>query len=39
MGWLFAIALFVVGCKSGDTNLLLASGLFAIAGSIAFAKK
>ena len=36
MGWMFAIALFVMACKNGDSSMLITSGLFAIAGSIAF---
>jgi hypothetical protein len=36
MGWVFSIALFVLYAIHGSAELLLASGLFAIAGAIAF---
>lgn len=36
MGWLFAFALFIVACQNGSDAMLLASGLYAIAGAIAF---
>lgn len=39
MGWIFAIVLFIMGCRNGEEAMLLASGLYAIAGAIAFAKK
>lgn len=39
MGWLFAVALFVVGAFNGNETMLLASSMYAIAGAIAFAKK
>lgn len=39
MGWIFAIIMFVMGCKSQDAAMLITSGLFAIAGAIAFAKR
>lgn len=34
MGWLFSIILFIFGCIKGVESMLIASGLFAIAGSI-----
>lgn len=34
MGWIFAIVLFVVGCFIKNTTLVVASGLFAIAGAV-----
>ena len=37
MGWLFSFVLFIVGCVTHNDTLLLASGLFAIAGAISFA--
>ena len=40
MGWIFAIVLFALGAfNDGSDAMLLASGLYAIAGAIAFAKK
>lgn len=37
MGWMFSIALFVIWLgKQTEYALLIASGLFAIAGAIAF---
>lgn len=36
MGWLFAIALFISGAVTGNGDLIIASGLFSIAGAIAF---
>ena len=39
MGWLFAIALFIVGSINGNLDMLMASGLYAIAGAIAFRNK
>lgn len=34
MGWIFSLALFVVGCIKVNAGMLVAAGLFAIAGSI-----
>ena len=34
MGWIFAVILFVAGCVVKDTMLVVASGLFAIAGAV-----
>lgn len=34
MGWIFSLALFVVGCIKVDSMVLVAAGLFAVAGSI-----
>lgn len=36
MGWLFAVVLFVLACQNGDEGMLLASGLYAIAGAIGY---
>lgn len=36
MGWIFAIVLFIMGCRNGEETMLLTSGLYAIAGAIAF---
>lgn len=37
MGWLISIAFLIVGSFTGNDCLIVTSGLFAIAGSIAFA--
>lgn len=34
VGWLFSIALFVVSCATGNESIMIAAGLFAIAGAI-----
>lgn len=34
MGWIIALCLFIGGCVTGDSNIFIAAGLFAIAGSI-----
>ena len=34
MGWLIAIPALIAGCILGNNMLIIASGLFAIAGSI-----
>ena len=39
MGWLFAIVMFVLGCFNADQTMIMTSGLYAIAGAIAFANK
>lgn len=36
MGWLFSIVLFFAGCAMRDGLMLIASGIFAIAGAISF---
>lgn len=36
MGWIFSIALFISYLGQREIGMLIASGLFAIAGSIAF---
>ena len=36
MGWVFSLALFVMGVKAADSIMYIAAGLFAIAGAIAF---
>ena len=36
MGWIFTVGLFFVGCFTNNYYLLIASALFAIAGSISF---
>ena len=38
MGWLAAIFLFIVSLATGNGDMMIASGLFAIAGSIEFKK-
>ena len=37
MGWLFSMALLFAGLITNEPTLLITSGLFAIAGSIAIA--
>lgn len=39
MGWLFAVTMFVLGCFNGDQTMIMTSGLYAIAGAIAFHRK
>lgn len=34
MSYLFCIAMFIAGCVLKDVDLIMASGIFAIAGSI-----
>ena len=34
MGWIFAVVLFVVGSIRGDAGILIAAGVFGIAGAI-----
>lgn len=34
MGWIFAIVLFVIGSIRGDAGVLIAAGLFGIAGAV-----
>lgn len=34
MGWIFCIGLFLVGCFTHNDALIIASGLYAISGSI-----
>ncbi len=34
MGWLISIIMLLFGCMNGNDTLVIASGLFAIAGSI-----
>lgn len=36
MGWLIGIILFIAALINSDTGLMIASGLFAIAGAIEF---
>ena len=36
MGWVFSLALFIMGVKAADSIMYIAAGLFAIAGAIAF---
>lgn len=38
MGWIISLILVIAGCISSDSLLIIAAGLFAIAGSIAFNK-
>ena len=38
MGWVVSVVLFLGYLFHGDTNILIASGLFAIAGAISFYK-
>ena len=37
MGWLYCIAMLLIGCFNDNNILVITSGLFAIAGAIAFA--
>jgi hypothetical protein len=37
MGWIFSVATLIAGLIVKNDSLLIASGLFAIAGSVAFA--
>ena len=39
MGWLFAWVLTIVGIMDSNTDLIIAAGLFGIAGAIAFANE
>lgn len=39
MGWLFAWVLMIVGIMNSNTDLIIAAGLFGIAGAIAFANE
>ena len=39
MGWLFALVLMIVGIMDSNTDLIIAAGLFGIAGAIAFANE
>lgn len=39
MGWLFAWVLMIVGIMDSNTDLIIAAGLFGIAGAIAFANE
>lgn len=39
MGWLFAWVLIIVGIMESNTDLIIAAGLFGIAGAIAFANE
>ena len=39
MGWLFAWVLVIVGIMDSNTDLIIAAGLFGIAGAIAFANE
>ena len=39
MGWLFAWVLMIVGIMDSNTDLVIAAGLFGIAGAIAFANE
>lgn len=34
MGWLISVVMLLFGCMDGNDTLVIASGLFAIAGSI-----
>lgn len=34
MGWLFSIVLFITAIASANSEIMIASGLFAIAGAI-----
>ena len=36
LGWLFSITLFIVGLVNKEMDIILAAGLFAIAGTIGF---
>ena len=36
MGWVFSLALFIMGVKAADSMMYIAAGRFAIAGAIAF---
>lgn len=36
MGWLISIILFITALINGNSELIIASGLFAIAGAIGF---
>lgn len=36
MGWVFSIALLIVGGITGNSSYVIAAGLFAIAGSVSF---
>ena len=38
MGWVVSVVLFLGYLFHGDTSILIASGLFAIAGAISFHK-
>ena len=39
MGWLFAWVLMIVGIMDSNMDLIIAAGLFGIAGAIAFANE
>lgn len=39
MGWLFAWVLMTVGIMNSNTDLIIAAGLFGIAGAITFANE
>ena len=39
MGWLFSWVLTIVGIMDSNTDLIIAAGLFGIAGAIAFANE
>lgn len=34
MGWIISIVMLVIGCRHNNDTLIIASGLFGIAGSI-----
>lgn len=36
MGWIFSIATLIVGLKLNNNALIIAAGLYSIAGAIAF---
>ena len=36
MGWVFSLALFIMGVKAADSMMYIAAGIFAIAGAISF---
>ena len=36
MGWMISIVMLMIGCKYNNNVLIIASGLFAIAGSIGY---